>query len=71
MMAFSKRSPYVNMIQQINNTILDMLHDGTLDNIWSNYHPNQKMPVPEYLRKKPYLDQMRAEKHINRYGVRP
>lgn len=56
-MVFSKQSPYVAMIPEINATLIEMLKDGTLDRIWATYHPNQKIPAPESMRNESRKDE--------------
>lgn len=49
-LSISKMSPYIGYAEQMNQTLVDMAIDGTLDSIWGRYHEGEKIGMPPALR---------------------
>ncbi len=49
LLAIGHKSPYVKLIPQLEQTALELIHDGTMDKLWQKHFSSQ-MPYPAHLR---------------------
>lgn len=49
LLAIGHKSPYVKLMPQLEQTALEMIHEGTMDKLWQKHFSSQ-MPYPAHLR---------------------